>query len=60
MPELKFSPIKIISFLLKYKKAPEEAINNVEQLISKLIKAKFTPPKIFKAAKLKDTRLICI
>jgi len=54
VPELKFSPIKIISFLLKYKKAPEEAINNVEQLTSKLIKIKSKPPRISKDAKPKD------
>jgi chaperone BCS1 len=30
VPELKFSPTEIISFLLEYKKSPEEAINNIK------------------------------
>jgi chaperone BCS1 len=30
VPELKFSPAEIISFLLEYRKLPEEAIDNVE------------------------------
>ena len=55
MLKLKFSFIKIISFLLKYRKLPEEAINNVKQLILKLIKAKLKLSRISKDARLKDT-----
>jgi chaperone BCS1 len=40
VPELKFSPAEIFSFLLEHRKSPEEAIHNVEQLISKPIEAK--------------------
>jgi chaperone BCS1 len=40
VPELKFSPAGILSFLLEHKQSPEEAIDNVEQLTSKLIEAK--------------------
>jgi chaperone BCS1 len=40
VPELKFSPAEIFSFLLEHRKSPEEAIHNVEQLISKPIGAK--------------------
>jgi chaperone BCS1 len=39
VPELKFSPAEIFSFLLEHRKSPEEAIDNVEQLISKLTRA---------------------
>jgi len=53
--KLKFSLIKIISFLLKYKKLLKEAINNIKQLISKLIRAKLKLLKISEDAKLKDT-----
>ncbi len=45
MPELKFSLAEIFSFLLEHRKSPEEAINNVEQLISKPIRAKSKPLK---------------
>ena len=38
--KLKFSSAEIFSFLLKYRKSLEEAIDNVKQLILKLIKAK--------------------
>ena len=55
MLKLKFSLAKIFSFLLKYKKLPEEAINNIKQLISKLIKAKSKLLRISEDAKLKDT-----
>jgi hypothetical protein len=54
VPELKFSPIEIFSFLLKYKKLPEEVIYNIEQLISKLIKVKSKLLKILKDIKLED------
>ena len=60
MPELKFSPAEIISFLLEYKKAPEEAINNVEQLTSTLIETKSKPPRISENAKPEDTQLVYI
>jgi mitochondrial chaperone BCS1 len=43
VPELKFSLAEIFSFLLEHRKSPEEAINNVEQLISKPIRAKSKP-----------------
>jgi mitochondrial chaperone BCS1 len=58
--ELKFSPAEIVSFLLEYKKSPEEAIDNVEQLTSKPIGAKSKPPKISEDAKPEDTQLVCI
>ena len=54
MPELKFSLAKIFSFLLKHKKLPEEAIYNIKQLISKLIRAKSKLLKTLKDIKLKD------
>jgi mitochondrial chaperone BCS1 len=41
--ELKFSLAEIFLFFLEYKKSPEEAINNIEQLISKPIKIKSKP-----------------
>jgi len=37
VPELKFSPAEILSFLLEHRKSPREAIGGVEQLISKSI-----------------------
>ena len=40
VPELKFSPAGIVSFLLEHKQSPEEAIDSVEQLIAKLTEAK--------------------
>jgi mitochondrial chaperone BCS1 len=55
VPELKFSPAEIFSFLLEHRKSPEGAINNMEQLISKPIKAKSKPPRISEDAKPKDT-----
>ena len=55
MPELKFSPAEIFSFLLEYRKSPEEAISNVEKLISKPIKAKLKPLRISEDVKLEDT-----
>jgi chaperone BCS1 len=58
VPELKFSPAETISFLLEYKKSPEEAIDNVEQLTSKPIRAESKPPRIFEDAKLEDTQLV--
>ncbi|KAH8759552.1 hypothetical protein F5882DRAFT_453760 [Hyaloscypha sp. PMI_1271] len=57
VPELEFSPAGILSFLLDYRQSPEEAIDNVEQLISKPIGAKSKPPRI-EDAKTKDTQLI--
>jgi mitochondrial chaperone BCS1 len=44
VPELKFSPAKIYSFLLEYRKSPEEAINHMDQLISKSIGIKSKLP----------------
>jgi len=58
VPELKFSPAKIFSFLLEYRKSPEEAIDNVEQLISKSIGAKSKPPRISEDAKPEDAQLV--
>lgn len=55
VPELKFSPARILSFLLEYRQSPEEAIDNVEQLISKLIKAKSKSPMVSEDVKLEDT-----
>ena len=55
MPELKFSSAEIFSFLIVHRKSPEEAIGNVEKLISKPIKAKSKPPRISEDAKPKDT-----
>jgi len=57
VPELKFSPAEIISFLLEHRKSLEEAIDNVEQLISKPIGAKSKPPRISEDARPKDTQL---
>ena len=56
VPELKFSPAEIFSFLLEHRKSPEEAIGNVEKLISKPIEAKSKPPRISEDAKPEDTR----
>jgi hypothetical protein len=55
VPELKFSPAEILSFLLEYKKSPEEAIGNVEQLTSKHIRPESKPPRISEDAKPEDT-----
>ena len=55
--ELKFSPMEIFSFLLKYRKSPGEAISNVEQLISKPIEAKSKPPRISEDVKPGDTEI---
>jgi chaperone BCS1 len=60
VPELEFSLAKIFSFLLEHRKSPEEAIDNVEQLTSKPIRAKSKPPRISKDAKPKDTQLVYI
>jgi hypothetical protein len=54
VPELKFSPAKILSFLLEYKKLPEKAISNVEQLSLKPIRAESKPLRISKDANPKD------
>jgi chaperone BCS1 len=59
VPELKFSPAEIFSFLLEHRKSPEEAIDNVEQLISTPIGAKSKPPRISEDAKPEDTQLVC-
>jgi hypothetical protein len=53
--ELKFSPIEIFSFLLEYRKSLEEAISNVEKLISKPIEAKSTLLRISEDTKPEDT-----
>ncbi|KAF4628690.1 hypothetical protein G7Y89_g9463 [Cudoniella acicularis] len=45
---------KIFSFLLEHRKSPEEAINNIEQLISKPIRVKSKPPRISEDAKPED------
>jgi chaperone BCS1 len=58
VPELKFSPAEIFSFLLEHKKSPDQAIDNVEQLISKSIEAKSKPPRIVEDTKPEDTRLV--
>jgi len=55
VPELKFNLAKIFSFFLKYKKLLKQAINNIKQLISKLIRAKSKLLRISEAIKLKDT-----
>ena len=68
VPELKFSPAEIFSFLLEHRKSPEEAIGNVEKLISKPIEAKSKPPRISEDAKpedaqaeiARDSKLVCI
>jgi len=60
VPELKFSLAKIFSFLLEHRESLEEAINSVEQLISKPIKAKSKPPRISEDAKPEDTQLVYI
>jgi chaperone BCS1 len=57
VPELKFSPAEILSFLLEYRQSPEEAIDNVEQLTTKPIEAKSKPPKISEDARPGDTQL---
>jgi hypothetical protein len=54
MPELKFSLAEIFSFLIEYRKSPEEAISNIEKLISKPIKAKSKPPRISEDIKPED------
>ena len=54
MLKLKFSLAKILSFLLKYKKLLEEAINNVKQLTLKLIKLELKLLKISEDTKPKD------
>jgi hypothetical protein len=54
--ELKFNPTEIFSFLLEHRKSLEEAISNIERLISKLIKVKSTSLRISKDTKPKDTR----
>jgi hypothetical protein len=60
VPELKFSPTEIFSFLLEYRKSPEEAISNIEKLISKLIEAKSKLLRISEDTKPEDTQLVCI
>jgi mitochondrial chaperone BCS1 len=56
IPELKFSPAEIFCFLMEYRKSPEEAIGNIEKLISKPIKVKSKPPRISEDTKPEDTR----
>jgi hypothetical protein len=55
VPKLKFSLIKIFLFLLEYRELLKEAINSVEQLISKPIRVKLKPLRISEDAKAKDT-----
>jgi chaperone BCS1 len=52
--ELKFSLAGILSFLLEYKQSLEEAIDNAEQLISKLIEAKPELPVVSEDIKPED------
>ncbi|KAF8540210.1 P-loop containing nucleoside triphosphate hydrolase protein [Trichophaea hybrida] len=54
--ELKFSLAEIFSFLLEHRKSPEEAIDNVEQLISKPIEVKSKPLRISEDANPEDTQ----
>ena len=56
VPELKFSAAEIFLFLIEHRKSPEEAISNIEKLISKPIEAKSKPPRISEDAKPKDTQ----
>jgi len=60
VPELKFSPAEIFSFLVEQRESPGEAIHNVEQLISTPVRPKSEPPITTEGAKLEDTRLVCI
>jgi len=60
VPELKFNLAKIFLFLLKHRESLEEAINSIEQLISKPIRVKPKPLRISKDAKAKDTQLVYI
>jgi hypothetical protein len=55
IPELKFSPAEIFSFLIEYRKLPEEAIGNIEQLISKPIGVKSKSPAVSEDIKPEDT-----
>jgi hypothetical protein len=55
VPELKFSPVEIFSFLLEHRKLLEEAISNVEKLISKPIEVKSKLPRISEDTKPEDT-----
>ncbi len=45
-------------FLLDYKKSPEEAIDNVEQLTSKPIRVESKPPRMSEDAEPEDTQLV--
>ncbi|CZR67190.1 related to BCS1 protein precursor [Phialocephala subalpina] len=36
VPELKFSPAELLSFLLEYRQSPEEAIDNVEKWMTRI------------------------
>jgi chaperone BCS1 len=58
VPELRFSPAEIFEFLLGYRKSPEEAIDNVEQLTSKPIRAESKPPRMSEDANPEDTQLV--
>jgi chaperone BCS1 len=58
VPELKFSPAEIFSFLLEHRKSPDEAIDSIEQLISKPFGEKSKPPKISEDAKPGDAQLV--
>ena len=53
LPELKFSPAGISSFLVAHKNSPREAIDDVEQLISKPSRiSEDAKPEIAEASKL--------
>jgi len=56
VPELEFSPAEVFSFLLEHKNSPEEAIDRVDQLISKPIRTRLALPRISEDAKPEDTQ----
>ncbi|KAH6702763.1 BCS1 N terminal-domain-containing protein [Leptodontidium sp. MPI-SDFR-AT-0119] len=56
VPELNFSTAEILSFLLKHKKSPEGAIDNLAQLISKPIEARTKLPRISEDAQPETAR----
>jgi mitochondrial chaperone BCS1 len=60
VPELKFSLAEIFLFLLEHRKSPEETINNIKKLISKLIKTKSKPLRISENTKPENTQLVFI
>lgn len=56
VPALSFSTAEIYSFLLKHKKSPEQAINNVEELISNPSEARTKLPRISEDAQPETAR----